>query len=175
MRYLTVLALMALVHPVAAVAQSGGVLDLSSLVSLESNAEETVSISFDPSTMGLAKAFLEGEMEDEAALEIIDGLESLQVRVFEFADAGYSADDIAPIYAQLDGSEWSQVLRIDEGDERVGAWLYQSNDAVGGMALIVEEDGELVVVNIVGSLSLEDIRVLGSEFGLPFLPVARSN
>jgi hypothetical protein len=154
-------------------ATGGGVLDLSALAALEAMAAETVTISLDPSTMDLAKAFLSGQhaLEEAAALEVIEGLESLQVRVFEFSgENAYSPSDVAPIYDQLRGPNWSQLLSADEEDERVGAWVFRTGDAVGGVALVVEEEDELVVVNIVGTISLEDLIALGSHFDLPFLP-----
>ena len=160
MRFLCISTFMVVMAPMAALAQSGGVLDLSILDALEATAEETVSISLDPATMDLARAFLgQHVVEEEAALDIIEGLQSFQVRMFEFADDSFSADVIAPIYDQLRGANWSQILTI-----------YRTGEAVEGMALVVSESGELVVVNLVGMIQLQDLDTLADSFGLQLLP-----
>jgi hypothetical protein len=173
MRVLRVWTLMVFLAPVAAMAQSGGVLDLSALDVLAASAEETVSISLDPATMDLARAFLGQHAleEDESALDVIEGLQSFQVRMFEFADEdAYSEDAIAPVYDQLRSANWSQILTINESGERMGAWIYRTGDAIEGLALVVSESGELVVVNLVGMIRLQDLETLASSFGLNLLP-----
>lgn len=172
MRYLRVWTLMVFLAPAAAMAQSGGVLDLSALEALASSAEETVSISLDPATMDLARAFLgQHALEEEAALDMIEGLQSFQVRMFEFSDENaYSDDAIAPVYDQLRGAGWSQILTINESNSQVGAWIYRTGDAVEGLALVLSESGELVVVNLVGMIQLQDLETLANSFGLQLLP-----
>ena len=147
-------------------------IDLSSLEGLREKADSVVSVSIGPELLAFANVFLSGEDEEEAAaLEVIEDLEAIEVRVYEFDEGGqYDSVELDAIWQQLDVEGWDRIVEIDEEGERVGVWMYMEPAAagtsrtVGGMAVLVEEDDEVVLVNIVGSISPANLAALGAQF-----------
>lgn len=166
MRKLFLIAVVGAAIPVAA--QN---VDFSSLDGLRARADNVVTVNLGPELLAFANAFLSPEdREEAAALRVTEGLESIQVRVFEFSQAGaYSPEDLAAVRQQFQADGWVRVVEIDQDDSDVGIWMFMdpapdATGEVGGMAMLVEEESEVVLVNIVGSISPEDIAALGAEF-----------
>jgi hypothetical protein len=171
-------------------------IDISSLDDLRDRASNVVELDLNPSTMELAETLLaENDLTGPVALRIVESLEGLQVRVFEFEQPGqYSSDDLAPIRQQLQAANWHRLVEVRDDDENVGVWMRMgggedfrvrsevfderfSNDGglFRGMAVLVEEPEELVFVNITGNVRLADLAALGAQFGIPFLGRAAAN
>ena len=149
-------------------------LDLSSLEGLREASDDVVSVSLGPEVLAFANAFLSDEdYEEAAALQVTEGLEAIEVRVFEFDGPGqYDPEALDVIWQQLEAEEWNRIVEVDEEGEEVSVWMYMEPGAegtsasVGGMAVIVEGADEVVLVNIVGFITPEDLRALGAQFDL---------
>ena len=149
-------------------------IDLSSLEGLRENADNVVSVSIGPELLAFANAFLSDEDEEEAAaLQVTERLKAIGVRVFEFNEPGqYDTEDLDAVWKQLDADGWNRIVEIDQEDSQTGVWMYmepevaRASGTVGGMAVLVEEDDKIVLVNIVGSISPADLAALGAQFDL---------
>ncbi len=149
-------------------------IDLSSLEGLRENADNVVSVSIGPELLAFANAFLSDEDEEEAAaLQVTERLKAIGVRVFEFNEPGqYDTEDLDAVWKQLDADGWNRIVEIDQEDSQTGVWMYmepevaRASETVGGMAVLVEEDDKIVLVNIVGSISPADLAALGAQFDL---------
>ena len=64
-------------------------IDISSLEGLREKADNVVSVSIGPELLAFVRAFLSDEDEEEAAvLQVTEGLEAIEVRVYEFDEGG---------------------------------------------------------------------------------------
>jgi outer membrane translocation and assembly module TamA len=109
---------------------------------------------------------------DDDSIKLIQRVDSVQVRSFEFAtDDAYSSDDISSLRRQLDSSGWTQVIRVRdrEQQENIDVYLRVEGERALGLAVIVAEPRELTIVNIAGSLSLDDFARLQGQYGIPKL------
>jgi Domain of unknown function (DUF4252) len=133
--------------------------------------EETTNISLDSMLLKFASAFLSGENREEAAAKkLTENLRSVYVRAFEFDNQGaYSASDLQPVYDQLKDSRWNRIITSRERDsgEDVGVWVYREGENISGLVMVATEPREVTIVNIVGPVRLQDLAVLGGQFGIP--------
>jgi hypothetical protein len=171
-RPLALVVLLAFACPGLALAQAAR-LTLPDFAGLADKATETVSISLDEDMLRNAGQFLGnqgGTPEETRAL--LDGLKGVYIRVFEFADAGrYSTRDLDAVHRQLQaaGSRWKQVIAVQSEGERVGMYLHDGNGRPedGGLAIVVSEPTEFVIVNLVGKVDLARLRSLQGKLGVP--------
>src|SRR5688572_29788459 len=139
-------------------------LTLLSTVSLASaQAQQTARIKLD-SLDKLAARASKVEQKDEKAA---GGQGMVYVRHFEFKQAGeYQEADLNEIRAQLQGPNWSRLVKVEDkdDDEKVDVYIFGTADERGaaeGMTVVVTEPKEITVVNIVGQVGLEDIKKHG--------------
>ena len=141
-----------------------------SFADLAEKAEEVVEITLDASMLGLAGNFLSAKEGEEAeAKKLIEGLKSITVRSFEFANEGeYSDADLDEIRAQLSPPEWAKIVSVREkSGDNSEIFLKKQGDQVAGLTVLAAEPKELTVVHIDGLINLEDIAKLGGKFGIP--------
>lgn len=149
-------------------AQSGR-LDLSTMSHLARKASDTSTVNLSGAMFKMARSMAVTAADDEAA-QLIRRVDSVQVRSFEFAnDDAYSIDDIAAVRAQLENTGWSQIVKVRDRaqDEDVELYVQIDGDRALGLAVIVAEPRELTIVNIAGSLSLDDFARLQGQYGIP--------
>jgi hypothetical protein len=155
-------------------AQNAARLQLPSFEALAKTATETVDITLDPSLLRLAASFMTGEDADEAAVkELLNGLQGIYVRSYEFDKAGsYSPADIEAVRAQLGKGAWTRLVSVksakEGSDSEVYAWM--DNGATNGLAVVSAEPLKFTIVNIVGKIDLEKLRRLEGQFGIPKVP-----
>ena len=147
-------------------------LDLKALDKLSAKATDSVDVKLDGTLLQLAARLLSNDDSDEAKIKkLVAGLTGVYVKSFEFALKGQYFDaDLDGIRAQLAAPPWSKVVSVKsskDGDNtdiylRVGA-----KDRIGGLAIISAEPKELTVVHIVGTISVDDLRDLAGNFGIP--------
>ena len=113
-------------------------------------------------------------VDDEEAVNFVSRL--LNVRLHVYEDIGGNvrqvADNMDGIAADLDSEGWERVVRIREDDDQVDIFLRVSedDDIVYGIAvMIVSDDGEMVLANIAGNISFDDISALGRRFDIEAL------
>jgi hypothetical protein len=163
-----------LTAPLAAHAQAAR-LKLPDFSGLADKAKESVDISLDGDMLKSASGFMggaSGSMPPEVA-DAIAGVQGIYIRVFEFErpDA-YSQRDLEGVRRQLQAPGWKKLMSVQSRGEHVDMFLRDpgSNPADGGLALVVSEPMQFVIVNIVGDVDLEKLRLLQGRFGVPGLP-----
>ena len=155
---------------------AAGRLRLDSLERLAPKAAESVNIELDGILIKFAGSILsDNDEEERAAKEVIEGLQGIYVRSYEFKSAGEFNDaDVAALREQLRAPGWSRVVDVkskglDFGDAEV--YLATAAGRVEGLALLFVEPRELTVINLVGSLDLDKLRRLGDN--LPRVRIKR--
>ena len=154
----------------AARAQSGQ-LNITQLDKLSGVAEQTIEVTLDKKLLQLAAKFLSDKNPDEAKVkELVNGLEGVYVRVFQFDKPGeYSTGEIDALRSQLQG--WSKIVgvRSRKQGENVDVHLRYQGDKILGLAILALDPQTVTVVNIVGPIDLERLSQLEGQFGIPKL------
>jgi hypothetical protein len=157
-------------------AQPGPRMMLSGLERLQSLAEETVDVSLDGSLLGLAARFMDdGDADEAAAKAMVSGLRGVYVKSFEFkADAAFDPADLDRIRQQLAGPGWSRMagVRSKRDNANVDVYLWLDGAKIGGLGILALEPRRFTVVNIVGTIDLDQLRKL-EGFGMPKLDLER--
>ncbi len=146
----------------------------SSLDKLSQKAEESVDVTLDGSLLKLAARFLSDKDDADVAKvkRIVAKLEGIYVRSYQFAEEGeYNRADVESVRSQLQAPVWSRVVgvrsRRSSGD--VDVFLKVPSTGIGGVVIIIAEPRELTFVNIVGTISPEDVADISGEFHIPRL------
>ena len=161
-----------LAAPSAALAQR---LQLDHLDRLGSQATNTVNLTLDPGLLRMAAAILTGQRQADVALGVLNDLQGIYIRSFEFdRDNAYPQSDVDAVRKQLEAPGWSPLVQVDGRNDRevVQIYSWREGDVSRGMAILVAEPRELTVVNIVGSIDLTRLGALQGQFGIPRLPDA---
>ncbi len=108
--------------------------------------------------------------EDEEAVSLISRLLDVRLHVYENIgdDMRQIAENVDGIAADLEDGGWERVVRVRE-DDQVDIFLRYSeaDQVVHGIAvMVVSEDGEMVLANIAGNISFDDIGALGRYFDI---------
>jgi hypothetical protein len=152
-------------------AARGQRLQIDHLDRLAERAEEAVNVTLDAPLLKIAIPFLNGnDPKQAAAKEFISGLSGIFVRVLEFAQGNsYTQNDLDIIRKQLASPGWSRIVGVDSkrDGEIVDVFLWQKGNQPGGLAIVVAEPTELVIVNIVGPIDLSKLGALRGQFGIP--------
>jgi hypothetical protein len=137
--------------------------------SLASKATEKVEFTLDGVLLQLASGVLDDKDAEEAKVKgILGGIKAIYVRSYTFANTGEFSDaDIQAIRGQLKG--WSQVVNVQKAGENTGVFLKTDGKKIQGLVVLAAEPKELTVVNIVGSINLEQLRDLSGHLGIPEL------
>ncbi|MDQ6665448.1 MAG: DUF4252 domain-containing protein [Acidobacteriota bacterium] len=167
-RIYTVLLFTAL--PIAAWQQG---FDLKFLNKFAAKASDTVDVTLEGQALQLAGKFLSGTNPDEVRMKkLVNGLKGIYVKNFEFEKEGqYSDSDLAGIRSQLRSPGWSRIIGVKSKKEGENAEIYlqSSGKTVGGLTIISTGPKELTVVQILGSINLDDLNELSGNLGIPQL------
>jgi hypothetical protein len=152
-------------------------LPLAGLEKLESLASETVNVSLDTGLLSLAARFMDADDEDAAKVKaLVGGLKGVYVRSFEFgADGAFGPAEVENIRRQLSGPGWSRMAGVRSRKEHadVDVYLWLDGDRVGGLGILASEPRRFTIVNIVGTIDLDQLRRL-EGLGLPRLDLESS-
>lgn len=136
---------------------------------LSAKADEVVNVTLDKKMLGLASKFMDDE-DDAAGKRLISKLNGIYVRSLEFKNPGeFTAADVEPIHAQLQGPEWSHIVSVNSKAEKenVGIYIKTVNNQTVGMVILAEEPTELTFVQLDGPVNPEDLGELSGNFGIP--------
>jgi uncharacterized protein DUF4252 len=161
-----------LAMPLTAFAQAGR-LQLPDFSGLAGKAKESVDISLDGSMLQTASQFMGGTEGGAAAKDALQGVEGIYIRVFEFDKPNvYSQADLAGVRHQLEAPGWKKLMSVQSKEEHVDMFMRDRgrNPADGGVAIVISEPSQFVIVNIVGNVDLEKLRQLQGKFGVPAMP-----
>ena len=149
-------------------------LDLDNLAAKASNA---VDLSLSGSTLRFAAKFLDGGDPEEAQIKkLIEGLQGIYIKHFEFKhDGEWTQADLDRVRNQLHAPEWERIIGVKSAEEGSNAeiFLHVENGKNTGMAILEAEARELTVVNMVGPVNLEGLADLGGHFNIPKLTVPK--
>jgi hypothetical protein len=161
------LALPLLMLPVLARAQ-GPELELPSFDSLQQKAVSSVNVTLGSFMLGLAGNLVEVQNKEAAELKkTLLGLKSVQVRSYRFnSDFIYSKSDVDAVRSQLTGPGWNRLVQTRDRDknEAVDVYLAMDNHTITGVAIIVSDPREFTIVNVVGTVDLDQINKLRQTF-----------
>ena len=78
------------------------------------------------------------------------------------------SENMSDIARGLEQQDWERVVRVREEDEHVDVYfrLSDNSDMIYGIAIMVSQPDEVVMVNIVGDISANDISALGRRFDI---------
>lgn len=143
---------------------------------LAAKADETVDVTLDGTLLKLAGRFLSGKGNDESATKkLLDGLQSITVRSYEFAhDGEYDQADLDAIRAQVKGPQWARIVgvRSNKGGDNVDVYFKDGgNGNLGGIVVLCAEARELTFVSVVGTIDPAQLASLGGDFGVPKLDI----
>jgi hypothetical protein len=145
---------------------------LAGLEKLAASASETVDVSLDAGLLALAARFIDdGEGEDAAVKAMLSGLKGVYVRSYEFgADGAFGPADVEMIRRQLAAPGWSRMAGVRSKKENadVDVYLWVDGSKIGGLGILATEPRRFTVVNIVGTIDLDQLRRL-EGLGLPRL------
>jgi hypothetical protein len=146
---------------------------------LEKKAKSTVNVTITPQTIDWALQAMGQRGEDSAETRrLLKDIEQVLVRVFEFEEA-QPWEELAkvtdPILAQLKGAGWTPMVSISEngkkGRETVNVSLYADPAGKpGGLAVLVVDPKDVVIVNIAGPIDLAKLSQLSKALNLPQIP-----
>ena len=149
------LALPLLMLPVLARAE-GPQLELPSFENLQQKAVSSVNVTLGSFMLGLA-----------GLEKTLLGLKSVQVRSYRFnTDFVYSKADVDAVRSQLTGPGWNRLVQTRDRnkDEAVDVYLAMDNHTIKGVAIIVSDPREFTIVNVVGTVDVEQINKLRQTF-----------
>jgi len=158
-----------------AFAQTHGQLKLPEFASLADKASESVTVTLDQKLLGFAAGFLDSSDPDEAAAkQMVASLTGIYVRKYTFdTDYAYPKADIDGVRRQLSAPGWSQIVQARSHKEQtdVDVYMFIDGDKAKGLAIISSEPREFAIVNIVGSINLEQLHTLEGRLGVPDLQI----
>jgi hypothetical protein len=137
---------------------------------LRDKAVETVDLSLDGFLLSVAKQLSRHESEHNEALSILQDIDSLRVRSFDFdTDDAYSRADVEAVRQQLSGPGWSALaqVRSRESKSDVDVYLNTDDGKILGLAVVASEPRSFTIVNIVGRIDIDKLAKLEGQFGIP--------
>ncbi|MCX6599892.1 MAG: DUF4252 domain-containing protein [Acidobacteria bacterium] len=142
-----------------------------SFEALSKKSKETVDLTLDADALGLASKFLSADDKSGGDVKkLIKGVEGIYIKSFEFDKPGeYSKADVELIRSQIKGPEWTRIMKVSEKNESdtVEIFVRKVNGQNAGFFLLASEPTELTAIQIVGSISLNDLSGLGGFAGIP--------
>ena len=152
-----------------------GQLTFPEFAQLADKATESVTVTLDPQLLGLACRFLDGaDPEQAAAQKLCTSLTGIYVRKYSFdSDYAYPKSDIDGVRKQLAAPGWSRLVEARSRKDQTDVDVYVLIDGgkARSLAIIASEPREFAIVNIVGSIDLEQLHALEGNFGVPELGI----
>ena len=114
---------------------------------LAARASNVTEVTLGKNMLGFAAKFMNGKDEDEAATrQLIEGLDGIYVREYEFDKEGeYSMDEVDKLRKYFETSEWSPIVRERErkSGETTDVMVKMVNGESHGMFILSAEPKEL--------------------------------
>jgi hypothetical protein len=137
---------------------------------LAARASNVTEVTLGKNMLAFASKFMNGKDEDEAATrKLIDGLDGIYVRNYEFDKEGqYSMDEIEQLRKYFETPEWSPIVHEHErkSGETTDVMVKMINGESHGMFIFTVEPKELTIVLILGPVRIEDLNKLSGIGGL---------
>ena len=121
---------------------------------LAARASNVTEVTLGKNMLAFAAKFMNGKDKDEAATrQLIEGLDGIYVRDYEFDKEGqYSMEEIEQLRKYFETSEWSPMVRERERKtgETTDVMVKLVNGETHGMFILSAEPKELTIVLILG-------------------------
>jgi len=137
---------------------------------LAARASNVTEVTLNKNMLGFAaKVMNDKNKNDEAARKLIEGLDGIYVREYEFDKEGeYAMVDIDKLRQAFETPEWTPLVR--ERDRKSGettdVLVKQVNGETRGMFILTAEPKELTIVLILGPVRMDQLGMLGGLGGL---------
>ena len=155
--------------------QPRGLLRLPEFPALAEKASESVVVTLDSNLLGIASRFLDAsDPEQASAKKLVSSLTGIYVRSYTFdTDFAYPKADVESVRRQLSAPGWSRMVEAHSKKENtdVDVFMLVDNGKAMGLAIIASEPREFTIVNIVGSIDLEQLHEIEGKFGVPELEI----
>ncbi len=147
---------------------------------LAARASNVTEVTLGKNMLEFAAKFMNGKDQDDAATRrLIEGLEGIYVRSYEFDKEGeFSMEQIEQLRKYFETSDWSPIVRERERKtgETTDVMVKLVNGETRGMFVLTVEPKELTIVLILGPIHMEDLGKLSGIGGLGSLgDVARNS
>jgi hypothetical protein len=120
--------------------------------------------------LGFAAKVMNGKDKDDAATrQLIEGLDGIYVRDYEFDKEGqFSTDEIEMLRKYFETSEWTPMVheRDRKNNESTDVMVKVVNGESHGVFILDVEPRELTIVLILGPIHMEDLGKLKGMAGL---------
>jgi hypothetical protein len=127
--------------------------------------EPSVQISVGESLLGLVGSL--SASEDPEAAELFNRLNGVRVNVFETtAMASGAIDYVKDTSDKLNELGWEPVVTVNSADEQVRIFMMINNSKVEGITVMTVEETEAVFVNVIGSISPEELGKVMNNFDI---------
>ena len=137
---------------------------------LAARASDVTEVTLDRNMLGFAAKFMNGKDKDEAATQqLIQGLEGIYVRSYEFDKEGqYSMEQIESLRKAIETPEWSPMVRERErkSGETTDIMVKLVNGQPHGLFILSAEPKELSIVLILGPIRMDQLSELSGVAGL---------
>jgi hypothetical protein len=131
--------------------------------------EEYVEVNLSPAMLQLSASLV--QKNEPGLADILRNLERVRVNVFSVTDANRSetTDRIGVIRSELDAQGWTRLVTVQESQgDNVAVFVKQADDETlqGVVVTVIGGNGEAVLVNVVGEVTLEQIVRLGEQLDI---------
>jgi hypothetical protein len=163
-----VLGVAALAAP--ALAQNGLPLPTAVEKELAAKASDVTEVTLGKSMLGFAAKFMNGKDKDDAAArQLIEGLDGIYVREYEFDKEGeYSMEQVEQLRKAFETPEWTSLVHEHErkSGESTDVMMKMVNGETRGMFVLSAEPKELTIVLILGPIRMDQLSELKGIGGL---------
>jgi hypothetical protein len=146
---------------------------------LASRASDVTEVTLGKNMLAFAAKIMNGKNDDDAeARRLIEGLDGIYVRDYEFDKEGqFSAEEVEQLRKYFETNEWSSIVKERERKrgESTDVMVKLVNGESHGMFILDVEPKELTIVLILGPIHMDDLGKLKGIGGLSVLgDVARN-
>jgi hypothetical protein len=123
-----------------------------------------IGLSLGPLPLGVARLFV-GDDPDIGPM--MKGLRAARVYIYEVDDAERVAQRIAATQSELMADGWLPIVTVREDGDRVAVLTHADRDGdLRGMAVIVQDSEDLVLVNLIGDIHPEQFNEYMAKLGV---------
>jgi hypothetical protein len=138
---------------------------------LAARASDVNEVTMNKTMLKFASQFLDSKDKDDVeAQQLIQNLNAIYVRSYEFSEPGqYTPDDLKTIRQQFLGPDWNPMVKVrsKKGEGDTDVYVKMVGNEVKGMFVLDAEPKELDMVYISGSIRPQDLKQLSGNFGIP--------
>ncbi len=140
---------------------------------LAARASDVTEVTLGKNMLAFAAKIMNGKNEDDAEVRhLIEGLEGIYVREYEFDKEGqFSKEEVDQLRKYFETSEWSPIVRERERKtgESTDVMVKLVNGESHGMFILEVEPKELTIVLILGPIHMDELGKLKGIGGLSAL------